>query len=123
MELTFFSYLMIFLSSALGCMGLGGGSLLMLYLLLLTELSQQDAQMLNLLLFLPTAALGLFLHRKNNLLDMRSLKSLFFPGIVGCLIGAVLGNALEGNILQKIFALFLLTMALKEFYTLWKERQ
>ena len=123
MEINLFSLLMVFLSSALGSMGLGGGSLLMLYLLLLTELPQQDAQMLNLLLFLPTAASGAFLHYKNKLLDMPSLRKMLLPGIVGSLLGAFLGSTLEESLLRKVFAFFLLWMALKEFHSLWKERK
>jgi len=121
MELNLFTYLMIFLTSALGSMGLGGGSLLMLYLLLLTDLPQQQAQILNLFLFLPTAALGVFLHRKNKLLDTASLKSFLLPGMVGSIFGAFLGSVLTGSLLRKVFAGFLLLMALKEFYSLWKE--
>lgn len=123
MEINIFSLLMIFLSSALGSMGLGGGSLLMLYLLFLTELPQQQAQMLNLFLFLPTAALGAFLHSKNKLLDLSALKKLLLPGIAGCIAGSFLGSALEGTLLRKLFAAFLLLMALKEFHSLWKEHQ
>lgn len=123
MEIDLFSLLMVFLSSALGSMGLGGGSLLMLYLLLLTEMPQQDAQMLNLLLFLPTAALGAFLHRKNKLLDPPSLRKMLLPGMVGSLLGAFIGSILEDSFLQKLFSFFLLLMALKEFHALWKERK
>ena len=65
MELHFFSILAVYAASVLGAMGLGGGSLLMLYLLFFTDLPQQEAQALNLFLFLPTAALSAVLHRKN----------------------------------------------------------
>ncbi len=123
MEINLFSLLMVFLSSALGSMGLGGGSLLMLYLLLFTELPQQQAQMLNLFLFLPTAAFAVLLHRKNKLLNTASLKQFLVPGIVGSIAGSLIGTLLDSAFLQKIFALFLLLMALRELLSLWKERQ
>ena len=123
MEINLFSLLMIFLCSVLGAMGLGGGSLLMLYLALFTELPQTEAQALNLFLFLPTAALALFLHRKNGLFQASALKQLLPAGIVGAILGSGLGSFLNAQLLQKFFGLFLLCVALQELHTLWKERK
>ena len=123
MEISLFSLLMVFLCSVLGAMGLGGGSLLMLYLVLFTELPQPEAQALNLFLFLPTAALALFLHRKNGLFRASALKKLLPAGITGAILGSGLGSFLDASLLQKIFGLFLLCMALRELHTLWKERK
>lgn len=123
MEINLFSFLMIFLTSLLAAMGLGGGSLLMLCLVFFTDLSQPEAQALNLFLFLPTAAIALFLHRKNNLLRSDLLRAILPPGILGALIGSFLSSRIESTFLRKIFGLFLLLMALREFRTLWKEKQ
>lgn len=121
MEINFFSMLMIFLSSTLGAMGLGGGSLLMLYLLFFTELPQLEAQLLNLFLFLPTAAAAAFLHNKNQLLDKNLLKKMLLFGFVGSIIGSFLGSTLEEALLRKLFSAFLFWMSLREFHSLWKE--
>ena len=120
MELTLFSLLAVFAVSVLGAMGLGGGSLLMLYLLFFTELPQQEAQALNLLLFLPTAAVSAFLHRKNGLLQSKTLKQLLPAGIIGSLCGAVLSGCLPSDFLKKIFGVFLLLMGGKELFSLYK---
>ncbi|MBP1580771.1 MAG: sulfite exporter TauE/SafE family protein, partial [Oscillospiraceae bacterium] len=68
MEFNLHSLLLVFLASVLGSMGLGGGSLLLLYLMLFTDLPQAEAQAINLFLFLPTAAVAILLHKKNGLL-------------------------------------------------------
>ena len=53
------------LSGMLGAMGLGGGGVLIIYLTLFANLQQQTAQGINLLLFLPCAAISVILyHRK-----------------------------------------------------------
>ena len=123
MEINLFSFLMIFLTSLLAAMGLGGGSLLMLCLVFFTDLSQPEAQALNLFLFLPTAAIALFLHRKHNLLRSNLLRAILLPGILGALIGSFFSSRIESTFLRKIFGIFLLLMALREFRTLWKEKQ
>lgn len=53
-----------FLSGICAAMGIGGGFVLMLYLTLFTAAAQKDAQLFNLLFFLPAAALSLFRHQK-----------------------------------------------------------
>lgn len=63
-QLSLFSLLAVFASSAVAAMGLGGGTVLLLYLSFFSALSQPQMQAVNLLLFLPAAALSLFFHRK-----------------------------------------------------------
>lgn len=123
MEINLLSCLMIFFSSLLGAMGLGGGSLLMLCLVLFTDLPQGEAQALNLFLFLPTAAIALLLHYKHHLLRQDLLRSVLFPGIVGALIGSFFGSMTEADFLRKIFGIFLLLMAVRELKNLWNEKQ
>ena len=55
MTFSLFSFAAVFLSSAVAAMGLGGGTILLLYLSFFSTLSQPQMQSLNLLLFLPVA--------------------------------------------------------------------
>ena len=48
-------------------LGIGGGSLLMIWLTALQDLPQRQAQGINLLYFLPTAGASLLFHIKNKL--------------------------------------------------------
>ena len=110
MELSIFSIAAVFLSSLVAAMGLGGGTVLLLYLSFFSTLSQPQMQSLNLLLFLPAAALSLFFHWKNKLISFSLLK----PCIPGGIIGSVLANMLEPDLLRKAFGLFLLVIGLRE---------
>ena len=60
----------------LSAWGVGGGTLLLLVMTLFFGVDQAAAQGVNLLYFLPTAAMGLIWHRQNGLLD----KALLRPG-------------------------------------------
>ena len=75
-----------FAAGVAAAMGPGGGFVL-LVALTLTGTAQREAQWINLVFFLPVAALALFLHRKNGLLDLGQV----VPAAAGGLLGAVLG--------------------------------
>ena len=66
---------------AVAAMGLGGGTVLLLYLSFFSALSQPQMQAVNLLLFLPAAALSLFFHRKNGLIVPRVLLPCILGGV------------------------------------------
>ena len=58
----------------LSAWGIGGGTLLLLVMTLAFGVDQAAAQGINLLYFLPTAAIGLIWHRQNGLLDKAVLR-------------------------------------------------
>ena len=123
MDINLTSLIAVFLSSALTAMGLGGGSLLLLWLLSFTTLSQAEAQSLNLFLFLPCAIFSAFLHHKNSLLQISLLKKSLLSGLCGSILGAVLCTWFPTTLLKKCFAVFLLYTSGREFYSLWSERK
>ena len=57
--------------------GIGGGTLLLLVMTLLLDVPQGQAAAVNLLYFLPTAAMGVIVHRRNGLLDTAVLRRPF----------------------------------------------
>lgn len=101
------------LSGAAGAMGLGGGSVLLIYLTLMEGLPQLEAQGINLIFFLPCAAVALIFHIKNGLVG----KKIWIPILTG-LLGAAAGLWLSGVIgefwLRKIFAVLVLMIGVKE---------
>ncbi len=122
MELNFFCYILVFFCSILGSMGLGGGSLLLLALVLFTDIPQSEAQALNLLLFIPTAAIAAFFHRKNNLLKKDLLKQWLPISLAAAVAGSFIQSYISSEFLKKIFGLYLLISALKDLWQLYKEK-
>ena len=53
----------------LSAWGVGGGTLLLLVMTLILGVPQQQAAAVNLLYFLPTAAMGVIAHKRNGLLE------------------------------------------------------
>ena len=71
-------------TGVLSAFGIGGGSLLLIYLTSFAALDQHQAQGINLLYFLPAAAAALPSHAKNGLLEQR----IILPAVVTGLAAA-----------------------------------
>ena len=65
------------ITGILSAFGIGGGSLLLIYLTSFAAIDQHQAQGINLLYFLPAAAAALPAHHKHGLLD----KKVILPAI------------------------------------------
>ena len=108
--------------AALACgflsgLGIGGGSLLMVWLTAVAALEQRAAQGINLLYFLPTAALALLLHSKNRFVDWRSAPWAILGGVVLAALGAWLSARISTALLRTLFGVFLLFVGISELRT------
>lgn len=95
----------------LGAIGIGGGSVLIIYLTLFLNMPQLKAQGINLLFFIPCSAVGIIFHIKNKLIDFKSAVPLIILGIIGVICGYFLNKRIDENILRKIFGVFLIVLA------------
>ncbi len=102
-------------------MGLGGGFILVIWLTIFADVEQKTAQGINLLFFLPIALLSLTIHIKGGLIDRSLLKKYLFGGIVGAVLGTIASNIIAGELLRKLFAMFLLAFGLRELFTAGKQ--
>ena len=88
--------------------GVGGGTLLLVYLTAVAGVEQHQAQGINLLYFLPAAAMALPGHWKNGYLERRVLLPAVLTGLL-CAGGAAwLAVRLDAGWLRKLFGVFLL---------------
>ena len=95
-------------------LGIGGGAVLIPALGILMTMGQREAQHINLLFFLPTAALALRVHIKNGNIEKQVLLKLTLFGVLGAAAGALLAVNIDPAFLRKGFAAFLLCMAAYE---------
>lgn len=96
--------------------GVGGGTLLLLYMTHLAGMEQHLAQSINLLYFLPTAATALPAHIKNGYLDRPTLLPAIVAGLAGTALGAWAATALDMALLRRFFGAYLLLIGLREFF-------
>lgn len=111
-----------FVCGVISGFGIGGGSLLVIYMTLLGGLDQRAAQGINLLYFLPTAAAALILHSKNRLVAWRVTLPAALAGCVTAALSAWLAAHLDTGLLQKLFGGFLILVGLSELFHKQKKR-
>ena len=95
----------------LSAWGVGGGTLLLLVMTLILGVPQQQAAAVNLLYFLPTAAMGVIAHRRNGLLETEVLKSAIPWGTTAAAAGALAATAVDTAVLRRLFGAYLLLAA------------
>lgn len=95
-------------------LGVGGGSLLMLWLTLVMQIPTHTARCINLMFFIPCSLCSSLFRLKQGDLP---LKKLLLPMALGCAAaagGSFLVSAIDTEILRKIFGILLLVTAARE---------
>ena len=105
-----------FAAALLGALGLGGGSVLLLYLTVIAGMPQLQSQGINLIFFLPAAAISVAVYWKNHLIDFRTVLLAALCGLAGVGLGWLLSGIVEERLLSKLFALLLLVIGAIELF-------
>ena len=96
--------------------GVGGGSLLLIYMTSFAGVPQTLAQGVNLLYFLPAAATALPAHLKNGYVEKKALLPAIAAGLVCSALAAWAATALDVEVLRKCFGGFLIVIGLRELF-------
>ena len=102
-------------------LGIGGGSLLILWLTLVAGMEPEAARTVNLLFFLPAAVVACYYRRKQGTLEIRKMVPAILAGCLGALLGTRIGRTLDTSALKKGFGMLLLVTGIREI--LWKPKK
>jgi uncharacterized membrane protein YfcA len=97
-------------------MGIGGGAILIPALVIFAKPEQHIAQSVNLLFFIPTAVVALFIHIRNRQVRFKLAWPLILCGIAGAVAGSLIAIAMPGKILRRVFGIYLLLMGAYEVF-------
>ena len=103
-----------FITGVLSGFGIGGGSLLMLYLTLVAAMPQRAAAGVNLLYFIACAPAALISHFKNGLVVRRALIWCTLAGVPVSIAASLLASATGLSLLRRLFGALLLYIGVKE---------
>lgn len=92
--------------------GVGGGSLFMVYLTTFVGYEHLVAGGINLVFFVCSATPALISHIKNRLINIKAMIYCSISGIIFCILGALLANSIDTEILKKCFGIFLIILGL-----------
>ena len=96
--------------------GIGGGSLLMVWMTAIAALDQKTAQGINLLYFLPTSVGALIFHIRNKMICWKAVIPAALCGCVTAALSAWLAASMETDLLRKLFGGFLILVGLSEVF-------
>lgn len=96
--------------------GIGGGTLLLIYMTAFAGLDQHLAQGINLLYFLPAAATALPSHIKNGYIQKEAANPAIWAGLAGTALSAWAATGMEVTLLRRIFGVYLLFIGLRELF-------
>ncbi|MDR0904884.1 MAG: sulfite exporter TauE/SafE family protein [Oscillospiraceae bacterium] len=111
------------LTGVVSAWGIGGGTLLVIYMSAFAKVPQQSAQGINLLYFLPTAAAALITHIKNKLVDWEAVIPTVVAGVPAAIAASLLAMHLETDIMRKIFGWFVIAVGVSEFFRKTKPKK
>ena len=101
-------------------LGVGGGSLLMVWLTAMLGMDAVIARSINLLFFLPGAAVAILFRKRQGALRWQNVLP---PALAGCIAAGVCSHfstGVDNFWLQKIFGAVLVAAGLREI--LWEEK-
>lgn len=97
--------------------GVGGGSLLVLYLTAFAGISQYEAGGINLLYFLGCAPAAMIGHIRNGVIEWRAVIWCGIAGVCTAIPAALLAAMIDTALLHRLFGVILLYIGLKELFT------
>lgn len=109
--------MLIIIGTVLGFLsglGIGGGSLLLIWLTAVLHTDQDTARTVNLMFFVPSALTACAIRTKNRQLDLKTPIPAIVSGCIFALFGCWISTKLETVLLKKLFGLILLYTGAKE---------
>ena len=97
-------------------LGVGGGSLLMLWLTAVVNMEYADARTINLLFFLPSALIATLFHRKQGSVKFKKILPAVIWGCIAAVLFSILGSRIDTTLLKKLFGGLLVFTGLRELF-------
>ena len=104
-------------AGVLGGMGMGGGTILIPLLTIFFNVGQKEAQAINLVAFIPMAIVSLSIHIKNKRVKKEGLLWIIVPAVLTSVGGGFAAQAVNGEVLKRIFGGFLLLLSVVQFFS------
>lgn len=97
-------------------MGLGGGSLLILWLTAVQHMDPVTARGINLVFFLPAALIATLSRIRKGTLPIKKVMPAVWAGIMFATLFSLVSSLLDIALLQKLFGILLLITGLRELF-------
>ena len=97
-------------------LGVGGGSLLMLWLTTVLHTDYTVARTINLLFFIPTALIGCWFRSNQGILDLKKVAPAIIFGVVSAALFSLISKHIDIIMIRQFFGMLLLITGLRELF-------
>ena len=115
-EESIISFIASAVSGILSGWGVGGGTLLIVFMTAVQGLYDSEARGINLLYFLPASSGALYSHIKERLINKTVFVFSASAGVIFAVLTAILSNHFSPELLKKLFGIFLLFIGIRELF-------
>lgn len=104
------------LTGVLSGLGVGGGTLLLLWMTAVMGMEQARAGGVNLLYFIACALPAVFGHAKNGLIEKKAVFWCVVFGVPACIAASFLAASMDTGLLRRCFGAFILVIGVREIF-------
>ena len=97
-------------------LGIGGGSLLILWLTLILQMPHDSARGINLLFFIPAAIIACIMRRRQGYIQLQTVLPAAIAGCTATVFFTFISTSIDTAILKKPFGILLIATGLKELF-------
>ena len=97
-------------------LGIGGGSLLVVWLTMVLGMDPGTARGINLLFFIPSALVAIFIRCKRSKLNWKAVLPAIAAGCVAAAVFSWISTVLDVKLLKKLFGAILITAGIRELF-------
>lgn len=102
-------------------LGVGGGSLLILWLTLVLSMEHSIARSINLIFFIPSAVIASYFRWRQGALSFKKILPAVLAGCISAAAFALLSKRLDISLIKKLFGVLLLATGIRELF--YRERK
>ena len=93
--------------------GVGGGLLMVPFMVLFLDKGQHLAEGTSLLVIVPTAIVGVIAHSKRGFVDLPAAGRMALGGVAGAVVGARVALGISGEVLETVFGGFVIAIGIR----------
>ena len=97
-------------------LGIGGGSILILWLTFVLKMDSFTARGIVLLFFIPAAVISSIFRWKQGTLSITSSLPAMFSGCIAAILFSILSTTVDPHVLDKIFGIILIGAGIRELF-------
>ncbi len=104
-------------------LGVGGGLVMVPFMVLALGRSQHLAEGTSLLVIVPTAVAGVIAHRRKGYVSFRQALFMAVGGVGSAFVGAALALQIAPEVLEKAFGAFIVVMGARTAWQGWRSKE